>query len=83
MPQLDTGTRHPHGDPLLKIVHAKQRVTLRGIRRTAQGGWVAIEVDIAADDGQVLANRLIDGPFIGVGAKRAAIQCAGTNSVLP
>lgn len=46
------------------------RMPRTGIRRTNSGGWAAIR------DG-----RLIDS-YSGIGAKRAAIAAAGTNTVI-
>lgn len=61
--------------------------TVKGIART-DSGYIVAEVVIAEDDSafgprETIRRRLLDGPFTGTGAKRRAIQAAGTNRVVP
>lgn len=60
--------------------------TERGIQRTSNG-WIVIEVTLKRDDDglsgfQKVKQKLIAGPFSGMGAKVRAIGAAGTNTII-
>jgi hypothetical protein len=61
--------------------------TKNGLRRNeATGEWYVIELTTAVEDSgseaQVVKQRILHGPFKGVGAKLSAIKAGGTNQVL-
>lgn len=60
--------------------------TETGIQQAANG-WIVVRVTLSLDDSGVewreSRRRLVAGPFSGPGAKRAAIEAAGTNAVFP